>query len=449
MLRLVTGELLGSARVWLGILVVAAGAAAAGAVAAALVTTAGDVGGDAGLALYGISGTLITTTAFAGGIVLTSVGQLTVSLLRRSHALWLLIGVRPGAVALVVLTQLLVVSAAGAVLGTLVAAPLLGPVTDPVFRGTPDLAGVHLHLAPGGAVGVVLAVCVLVLLSGVRPARRAGRVSPVELLQDPRPRRLVMGPARWATAALATGVLAGVTLGLPGRAVEDTESPLALVAPLAAVVLIALGPAVVPPLLRAWTGRVGADRSVAWFLGRHAASAAPSRTTAAVNPLVAGMALTGGLWAAHGAVVAAATARTGVAEPALPAAGVLLVLGGPLLVSLLGSAATVAMSGRVRAREAALVQAAGGTAGVVLAAALGEAVAVAGTAVLLAASAVGATALAAGWALGPAALAGALTTGTPVLAVTACAELLLVGLATVVPTALALRRRPTSVLAGA
>lgn len=70
------------------------------------------------------------------------------------------------------------------------------------------------------------------------------------------------------------------------------------------------------------------------------------------------------------------------------------------MLTALGSAATVFMSGRVRAREAALVQAAGGTPRVVVAAAAGEAVVLVGTAALLGALAVVVGAAAGAFALG-------------------------------------------------
>ena len=447
MLRLVLGDVATSARVWVGAAVVSAGAAAAALLAAALLAAAGDVGGNAGLALYAISGSVIAFTGIAGVVTLTSVGGLTVALQRRSHALWLLVGVRPGAVTAVVLGQLVIVAVAGALCGSLLAAPVLPWATDGAFADSPGLTDVRLRFEPAAVPWVVAGVAGLVLFSGLRPARRAGRVSGVELLQDADPPLLRMGPWRWLAAAVGAALTVAIGSSLRGRSLDDVETPLSLLAPVVSTVLVAVGPLFFAGLLRVWTGRLPAGPGGAWFLARRTAEASVRTSTAAVNPLVVTMALTGGVWAAHAAVADAVADRTGVPAAGLPAQGLLLLLGGPLLVALLGSAATVFMSGRARERNAALVQAAGGTGAVVLAAAAGEAVVLVVTAVLLAGGSVLVTAGAAAWAVETAALTDALAGGLPALLVTAAGGLVLVGAATVVPTALALRQEPVRTLA--
>jgi putative ABC transport system permease protein len=122
-----------------------------------------------------------------------------------------------------------------------------------------------------------------------------------------------------------------------------------------------------------------------------------------------------------------------------------LLLGGPLLLAAVGAATTVAVSGRARARDAALLESAGATPGLVVATAAWEAVVQVGTATLLALVAVATTAIAGAWAVGSWSLdPGAF--GLPALGVTAGAALLLVLTATVVPAVLRLRQDPVAVL---
>jgi len=152
------------------------------------------------------------------------------------------------------------------------------------------------------------------------------------------------------------------------------------------------------------------------------------------------IALTGGLYAASGTTRNALAVQTGEAPPALQTGTVLLVLGGPLLLSLTGAAVTVAMSGRARQREFALVQAAGGTQGTVLLAAVCEAVVYAVTALIPGAFSVAVTGLAGAWVVhGQVSDAAPSFAVGPVLAITGVGFLLVL-VATVVPTGLALRQ---------
>ena len=446
MLRLLGSDLVANARMWLAVLLVCAASGAVVSVSAALGETAYRTPGTTGLALYGVSGTLTTSSAIATIVVLSSVARLTVALQRRSHALWQLVGVRPGAIRLIVLGQLLVVGALGALLGCLAAAPFLQPFADYAFAEADGLGHVRLRIGPVGGAGTVAVVSLLVLAGGSGAARRASRVTGLELLTEAAVPRLDMSRSRWVVSAVLLATVVSIIASLPGRDLETLGNPLTLLAPLVSGVLVAAAPLLTPALARAWTRVVPPEASASWYLARNVALADLDRSTAAINPLVVMIALTGGLWSAHGTIAAAQQARTGIAPPDVPISSLVFLLGGPLLLAAVGAATTVAVSGRARTRDAALLEAAGGTPGLVVATAAWESVVQVGTATLLGLVAVGTTALAGAWAVGsrtldPAAL------GLPALGITAAGALLLVLTATVVPALLRLRLDPVRVLA--
>ncbi|MFX5937690.1 FtsX-like permease family protein, partial [Acinetobacter baumannii] len=79
-------------------------------------------------------------------IVLNGTADQTVALQQRGYALWQLVGMRPAFVALVVLTQLGIVGAVGALVGCLVAIPTFPSLFRWVFREWPDMRGISPHL---------------------------------------------------------------------------------------------------------------------------------------------------------------------------------------------------------------------------------------------------------------------------------------------------------------
>ncbi|QXG76057.1 hypothetical protein KUM42_00275 [Modestobacter sp. L9-4] len=445
MLRLLVSDLVANARMWLAVLFVCLAAGGVVSVSAALVETAYRTPGTAGLALYGVGGSLTGFVVISIVVVLSSVARLTVTLQRRSHALWQLVGVRPGAIRLIVLAQLLVVGALGALLGCLVAAPFLQPFADYVLADAQGLGDVQLRIGPVGVAGTVALVALLVLAGGSGAARQASRVTGLELLSEAAVPRLTMTRTRWVVGGVLVAAVVSLVLGLPGRDLDQLSNPLMLIAPLLAGALVAAAPLLTPALARTWTRVVPADASSSWYLARNVALADLDRSTAAINPLVVMIALTGGLWSTHGTIAAAQVGRSGTPPADLPVSSLVLLLGGPLLLAAVGAATTVAVSGRARARDAALLESAGATPGLVVATAAWEAVVQVGTATLLALVAVATTAIAGAWAVGSWSLdPGAL--GLPALGVTAGATLLLVLTATVVPAVLRLRQDPVAVL---
>lgn len=428
MLRLVLGDLLANARIWLGTLLIAAATAAVGAVAAADIRTAVATGGDAALALYGISGVVITLSTVTALVVVGAVANLTVALQQRAYALWQLVGVRPAYVRGIVTAQLALVALIGGIAGCLASVPVLAPLHRYAFADSPDLAGLRPRLGPAGALPVIAFVVLVVVLGGSCGAGRASHTPPIRSLREPELPDRRMSVARWITGPVVTAIVVGIVVSLPGTERDRLSVPLMLLAPLTAGALAALGPLFLTRLLRAWTAVVPPAASAAWYLARSSTAYNAGRSTATISPVMVAVALAGGLYSATG------TANGG-AGGSVTTGSVVLLIGGPLLLALLGATATVLMASRRRDREFALLVAAGATPGVVLAAAAFEAVIYVGTATLLGGLAIGVTAAAGGWAVGawP-------SFGVAAAATVALVSLLLTAAATVLPTAVALRQ---------
>ncbi len=385
MIRLVLSDLAMNARVWLGILAVIIATGFVAAIAAGLIETGLIHGGDVEEGLASTSSAVIMFTAVAALIVLGSAANLTVALQQRSYALWQLVGVRPALVALVVLAQLGVVGVVGALLGALIAIPVFGPLFTWTFRTWDVMQGIALHLGPASVLVVTASIVVVVLLGGLRGARRAGRTPPIEALRDAEPPRIRTG---WLRIVLTAAVLAGtVALALSldkGGSFSAISGQAILLTPLLAAAFAAAGPILYPIVLRAWTSLLPARASASWFLARNSARFRLGQSSAAIGPLMVAIALAGGLYTTGATLAAAQTARTGQSEGFdLAPEGVVLLLGGPLLLSAIAAAATVFMSGHAREREFALIQAAGSTQRAIVLTAIWEAVIYAATAAIL------------------------------------------------------------------
>lgn len=440
MIRLIFSDLVGNARIWLGAFLVTVAAGVVGAIAASLVTTGLSYGGRIQEILSSTTGIVIIFSSVAVLAVLSSVASLTVSLQRRGYALWLLVGVKPSLVGLVVRVQLTVVALLGSLLGVLVAIPMMQPYFDYTFTVFPELDGVRVHLDAPAAAWVIGIVSAVALLSGVRGARQASRVPAIEALRDPEPRIVRMGWMRWLLlAGLLASVVAFVTT-TRGGSIDQVAGTLPLVGPLLAGMLVAVGPVLFPLVLRGWTSLVPGHASSAWFLARNSARYRLSSSTAAISPLLVGIALTGGLYTSAGTLEVAAGR-----DFDMPIEPVILVLGGPLLVSSIGAAVVIFMTSRAREREFALVQSAGGTHGTIVLASVWEAVIYVATASLLAAAAILATGALNALMISADSMAAPL--GLASGAVVAAIGLLLVLAATVLPTVVALRHDVARTLA--
>lgn len=443
---LVLRDLLAGSRIWLGAFAIAAVSAAAGDVAATLIATGASLPTLEALGLFAVSGASLVFSAIATLVILSAATTLTVALQRRSYALWQIVGVAPRTVTRIVLAQLAIVALLGSLVGALLGAAVAPAFVEFGLSNSSGLTEVTPVLTPAALLWVPVGVTLVVLLSGIRSARAAGRVGAIEALRDSDPRGARMTWIRWVLAAALLLVVISMALGLRSIGGGGGSQAL-LIGPLLAGALIAVGPAIFPPVLKGWTSLVPARVSPSWFLARNAAAFNLIRSTSTISSLLLTIALPGGLFAGYETLRSAIPAAADAPTSGLSASTVLLLLSGPLLLSAAGAAVIVFMSSRTRDREGALLQAAGATRPAVVATAVGEAVIHVGTAALLAAVVLALTGL------GEAAMiATALPQVVPHFGVlpaltAAGAGLLLVLIATLVPTLLSLRRPVVAVLA--
>ncbi len=383
MIRLVLRDLLANVPIWLGALVVTAAAGAAVSVAAALVTSGFGLefvyaAGLASLASISAVLTIISIVAVLGNVT-----RLTVDLQRRSYALWQLVGVSAARVTWIVRAQLAIVALIGSTLGTVIASAFIPEILRFGLSDSSGLQQIVPRTLPISQVVVIVLVSAVVVLGSLKSSRRAGRVRAIEVLRDAGGEATRMGVGRWVALGL-TASLAILSTWSVGNSSGGASGQLLIIGPLFTAVALCAIPAVAPSLLRGWTRLIPDRISTSWFLARNAASFSVSRSTATISALVVTIGLPGSFYAAFSTNGNFVRATTGETSGTLGPGSFLLLLGGPLLVSLAGATATVLMATRTREQETALVQAAGGGRAVVLLRAMWEALILVGTSALIA-----------------------------------------------------------------
>lgn len=257
----------------------------------------------------------------------------------------LLYGISGTVAALTLITALIVVGAVvalvGGVAGCLLATPIQKPLFRYAFSGSPGLSALDPRFTPSGALPVILFVAVVLTVGGFRGAGRAAHTPPVQSLRDADLPDRRMTVARWLAGLVTLAIIAAIVATLPTTAPDTVAVPLMLIAPLTAGVLAAFGPLFLTRLVRAWTSLLPATASAAWYLARNSTAANAARSTATISPLTVAIALSGGLYTANGTVSAATQTST-----TLSTGSVVLLIGGPLSLAVLGAVATVFMSSR-------------------------------------------------------------------------------------------------------
>ncbi|SJM66215.1 FtsX-like permease family protein [Gulosibacter sp. 10] len=400
MIRLVAAEAVAGLRTWAGLLLVAAVAAVAiGLPASALETGAAVADEVLAESLSSIAAVMFVFGGLAAVAVTASVSRLAVRLARADYARWQLAGATPGRVTAVVLVQLLVAGLLGGCAGLLAVRGLMSPSWH-LLLGE-DLDGVAVLAGAPTAIASIAGAAALVLLGGGAAAIAAGRVSPLAALGGSEAEPRGAGAIRWAFAVLVPAGAAWFVHSILAARLRggepDPEGRLQLIfnigpllAPVLATAVVAMAPLLYPLLLRAWTGIVPARWSGSWMLARHQARYHLRRSTAAVTPLFVGAAMYGGLFTS---VQTMGNALDGDAN--LAPNEVLVLLGGPVALGVVGAAVVIFMSNRSSGREQALLDAAGAGRGMIVRIAALQASMHVATAALLA----GGVILATGWIL--------------------------------------------------
>ena len=398
MIRLLLGELRADWRSWAGLVLVAAVAGLAIGIGGSFLETGLHVGGRRGEGISGVSSMILVFSGVSAIAVTSAVARLAVDLGRPGYARWQLCGVTPRQTAAVVLGQVVVLSLTGAALGLGATALLARFVLRLAFDGASG--GYETTTAIVGPLTAILlggGVLLVALLGGLPAARRAARTPALEALRESEPQGTAMRWWRWALfVVLTAGMVAAVQAWMSSAATATPEdrstliSQTPLIAPLLTMVIVAGGPVLYAPLLRAWTALLPATASSAWFLARHQARYHLGRSTATITPLLTGTAMLGGLYTVTATWGAAARAA-GEPFEGLKLGQVIVLLGGPLLLAGIGAAVVVFMSNRTQAREQALLSASGATTTVIVRAAVLQALIHVCTAAVLSAAVIVAT----------------------------------------------------------
>jgi hypothetical protein len=270
--RFALADLRAAWRQWVGAFVVLVTTAAALTCAVAIVVTA-DTLPARGLfpmnsSLGSLAGMNAGIVAVVGVVMVRNVVDQIVAQRRRAMAAWMLVGLLPRQVAIVVASQGVVVAMAAAVastpLGVGAAYLALGALAGTVGAPAPPLVA-----RPSALILPVLLLLGVTLLALRRPCRRAIRVDPALALRDDvdvEARRLSVWRviiALLAAAGSVVGVAAAASAAQPDAAGGAVLGVLAA----AALLLSALGPVLAVGVHRAWTALLP-DRLVGWWLAR-------------------------------------------------------------------------------------------------------------------------------------------------------------------------------------
>ena len=347
-----------------------------------------------------IGSSLVSYAGLATAVILSTTLGLTVSAQQRSHALWKVQGIPGSRIRRIILGQVGVIGLLGGAIGAVASLPLVRVylLTWREFEVfPPDLP----IIMPGFGVPLTIAVTTLFcILGGTGAARRAASVPEMQALREATAPRTRTRWWQWAIVAVLVLAIvltpfdstvplneaeraeldaAGVDLNAPGeRAVAGGAMGL-----LAAIAGLCVPNWTLRPLLTWWTALIP-GRSPAWFAARANARHRASLSMTTIVPFAIAVAMTGTVYATVGA---------GQATGAQGSVNGFLTVGVPIfLISGVGGIANIAMVGRARRQEGALLGVIGARTGTVLASTALEGVIYAVTGILfgLAATAVSA-----------------------------------------------------------
>lgn len=353
MLTLLRSDLLGDLRLWWGTFFVLVAAGAIAGVPATLIETAVGEDGFLRLGILAVASTALALSTVSLVLVLSSTVRTLVELRRRTFALWLLVGMQPAQVAVVVVGEVALVASAGAGVGAAVAYGLCPPLIDSLLNGSSGLEDVRPVLSPGSALAGALVAVVVTVLATLPLAREAGSTPVLSLLRGEQPRR-VRVVRRVILAVLLLLVAGSMYAGLP-TALPTGAAQSVLLGPVLVAAAATAAPVYMPALIRLWTGVIPARVSVAWFLARATVITSAQRSSAAVVAFLVAIGLPWTFLVGQ-QTVASAISGAGSAVDPRPLA---LLLGGPALLAAIGAGAGLLMASSNREREDALLEVAG------------------------------------------------------------------------------------------
>ncbi|MFE6056677.1 FtsX-like permease family protein [Kitasatospora sp. NPDC056446] len=315
----------------------ALGVAVMSAAGVLLNTTMGEDSLPGAPSLHKLVGFMAAMAGFVSVFVVSSTFAFAVAQRRQETAMLRAVGATPRQVRALVLGEALVVavaaSLAGCTLGLAVAPAIAAWLVDQGaapsgFHAEP--AVLPLLLAASG--GLLVA-----LLGAYAASRRAGRVRPVEALDEVAVDRKVMPVVRWVASVLFLGVFAYTLrtfISMPASMLADPQSRDPETTPqwallfdvMAVLAVVLVAPVLVPPLVRLFTAPVPLLPGAAGLIARQNALAAIRRTVSTATPVFLVIGLAGSV---VGGTVAFGDAMAAQGRAALKAGYVIEPTGGP------------------------------------------------------------------------------------------------------------------------
>lgn len=310
----------------------------------------------------------IVTVTLVGMVIIGSSTSLVIDSRRGSLARLALVGATPGQVVATLLSQLVVVSLATAVIADLLVIPAL-PATlayEAAERGTATPPAQY-------DVGILLAanaLCVLVaLIGGYRQARRATRIPPVEALrQSTTESRGSRGIAGWIVAVLCAGAVAYAIASVESMGREaGPRSASSMVLQGSVIVLLLTGVALaltaavsVSLVTKLWTSLLPIP-DAAWRLARTTVVVRGDRFRRSVIPVMFAVGMLFGIMCIGDSFNATLAAAGGHQLEHSSATAMMGLLALPLAVAIAGAVGSLVMMSRQRDAELALAGLIGAT----------------------------------------------------------------------------------------
>ena len=338
-----------------------------------------------------IGGNLVGYAGSATAIVISTTLGLTVTAQQRSHALWKVLGIPGSRIRAIILWQVCAVGVIGGLLGGLLALPLgrIYLLTWGEFNLFPrDLP---LSMPVFCVPATVLVTTLFNVLGGLGAARRAANVPEMQALREAAAPATRTKPWQWVAAVilLISAASLPILVNLPADVLEEDGTSKAEIAQMqspggraimggAVGFMVALAALFIPnwtlrPLLTWWTSLIP-GRSPAWFSARANARHRSALSMTTIVPFAIAVSMTGTIHATGGA------ARSGGMSNGVN--GFLTIMVPIFFIAGIGGVANIAMVGRTRRQEGALLGVIGARPGAVLRSTALEGAIYAGTGIL-------------------------------------------------------------------
>lgn len=306
----------------------------------------------------------LATSALVALAVIGAATSLVVSARRSAIARLLLGGAGPGQVVRLLAVQLVVVSVVCASLGDLLAIVL---TPEAIAQVTTDRAVTTfpMHVSVGALLAANAACIGLSLLGGLRQARAASRIPPVEALREAttagasRMGRWTVA-FRWVRFVVLAGAIVAAFPAYRANAHDFGKDALSmlmqvsvLLIPLTGLALAAVLPWLVGPVTSAWTRLV--PGGPAWHLARHTVVAKADRLVRSVLPIMFATGLSFGILMAADTLLAALHRMGSTVElSGMSVTTIVTMIGMPMTVAIAGSVGNLVMMSQQRSAELAL-----------------------------------------------------------------------------------------------